>query len=169
MPFDDLLAANRAYQAIFRDSGLKGAAAKGLAIVTCIDSRIDPLAMLGLEPGDAKIIRNAGARVTSDALRSLVLATNFLSVDRICVVQHTDCAVARKSDDEFREGIEANTGVSADEWEFLSMDDQAAAALRDLEVIRACPLLPAGVELGAFIFDVHSGALSTVAPPADSE
>ena len=168
MPFDDLLAANRAYQSTFRDTGLRGEAARGLAIVTCIDSRIDPLAMLGLQPGDAKIIRNAGARITDDALRSLVLAVNFLKVTRICVVQHTDCALARKTDEEFRDGIKANTGASADDWEFLPMADQAEAAVRDLDALRSCPLLPAGVELGAFVFDVHSGALSPVSPPAAS-
>ena len=79
--FDDLLDANRRYQSEFHDSGVPGKAAKGLAVLTCIDSRIDPLAMLGLKAGDAKILRNAGARVTDDALRSLVLAANFLFAD----------------------------------------------------------------------------------------
>lgn len=162
MPFDDLLAANRSYRAHFHDSGLRGEAARGLAIVTCIDSRIDPLAMLGLQPGDAKIIRNAGARITDDALRSLMLAVNFLKVTRICLVQHTDCALAGKSDDDFREGIRANTGADASEWQFHAMDDQAAAVVSDLEVIRGFPLLPAGVEIGAFLFDVHTGALRPV-------
>ena len=69
---------------------MEGIAAKGLAVLTCIDSRIDPLAMLGLRAGDAKIIRNAGARVTDDALRSLILAVNLLGVTRVCVVQHTN-------------------------------------------------------------------------------
>ncbi|HUR48678.1 MAG TPA: carbonic anhydrase [Acidimicrobiales bacterium] len=162
MPFDDLMAANRDYQATFRDRGLRGQAARGLAIVTCIDSRVDPLAMLGLKPGDAKIIRNAGARITEDALRSLVLAANFLNVTRICVVQHTDCALARKSDAEFREGIRANTGESAEDWRFLSMEDQESTVRQDIAVIEACRLLPAGLELAGFIFDVHTGALSPV-------
>ena len=165
MSFDDLLTGNRAYQSTFRDSGLRGEAARGLAIVTCIDSRIDPLAMLGLEPGDAKIIRNAGARVTQDALRSLILSATFLKVTRICVVQHTDCALASRSEAEFREGIRATTGADADQWEFLSMADQRSAVLQDLEVLRACPLLPPDIELGAFIFDVHTGALTPVQGP----
>jgi carbonic anhydrase len=168
VPFDDLLEANRKFQATFQDTGLRGEAARGLAIVTCIDSRIDPLAMLGLQPGDAKIIRNAGARITPDSLRSLVLAANFLKVTRVCVVQHTDCALARRSDEEFRAGITANTGESADDWEFLPMQDQAAAALGDLDLIRNCPLLPTGVELGAFLFDVRSGALSPLSPASSS-
>ena len=77
--FDDLLEANRQYQEEFRDTGMAGRAARELAVITCIDSRIDPLRMLGLEAGDAKIIRNAGARVTDDALRSLVLAANLFA------------------------------------------------------------------------------------------
>lgn len=162
LPFDDLLAANRAYQSSFHDDGLRAEAARGLAIVTCIDSRIDPLGMLGLQRGDAKVIRNAGARVTDDALRSLVLCVNFLKVTRVCVVQHTDCALARTSDTEFREGIRANTGASAEGWEFLSMADQSSAVLGDLNLIRTCDLLPPDLELAAFIFDVHTGELLPV-------
>src|SRR5439155_18747058 len=99
--------ANRRYRTEFHDSGVEGKAARGLAVLTCIDSRIDPLAMLGLRAGDAKIIRNAGARVTDDALRSLVLATNLLSVTRVCVVQHTDCAMVGTTNDEIRSRIGA--------------------------------------------------------------
>jgi len=83
--FADVLAANETYANGFSLRGLQARAAKGLAVLTCIDSRIEPLAMLGLRPGDAKILRNAGARVTDDALRSLVLAVNLLAVTRICV------------------------------------------------------------------------------------
>jgi len=89
-PFSDLLDANEAYAARFDLAGLPASPARELAIVTCIDSRIEPLAMLGLAPGDAKILRNAGARVTDDVLRSLVLAVNLLGVDRIAIVAHTE-------------------------------------------------------------------------------
>src|SRR3979409_1959453 len=105
--FEDFLESNRRYRAEFHDSGVAGIAAKGLAVVTCIDSRIDPLALLGLKPGDAKIIRNAGARVTDDALRSLVLAVNLLEVKRVCVMAHTDCAMVGSTDDEIRARISA--------------------------------------------------------------
>lgn len=157
--FDDLLKANRRYQTEFHDSGLPGRAAKGLAVLTCIDSRIDPLAMLGLRAGDAKIIRNAGARVTDDSLRSLVLAANLLDVTRVCVVQHTDCAMIGSSDDELRVQIGALRGVDATGWEFLTSTDQLATLHDDLQRIRSCPLLPADLEVGGFIFDVHSGEL----------
>ncbi len=108
--FDDLLDANQRYQLEFHDSGMAGVAAKGLAVLTCIDSRIDPLAMLGLRAGDAKIIRNAGARVTDDALRSLVLAVNLLGVTRVCVVQHTECAMVGSTEEEMRQRVAAAPG-----------------------------------------------------------
>src|SRR5687768_13261243 len=115
--FDDLLEANRRYRGGFHDSGMAGVAARGLAVITCIDSRIDPLAMLGLRAGDAKIIRNAGARVTRDALRSLVLAVNLLGVSRVCVVQHTECAMVGSDDAAIRARIQSATGVDAEGWE----------------------------------------------------
>jgi carbonic anhydrase len=160
--FDDLLEANRRYRAEFHDSGLKGTAAKGLAVLTCIDSRIDPLAMLGLRAGDAKIIRNAGARVTGDALRSLVLAANLLGVTRVCVVQHTDCALAGATNDEIRARIGEINDVDATGWDFLAVTDQRSALLADLELIRSCALLPPGLQAGGFIFDVRSGQLDPI-------
>jgi carbonic anhydrase len=158
--FDDVLAANRKFQAGFHDSGMAGTAAKGLAVVTCIDSRIDPLAMLGLQPGDAKIIRNAGARVTDDALRSLVLAANLLGVTRVALVHHTECAVIGASEAEMREKVEAATGQGVEGWEFLASDDQRGTMAADLERIRTCPLLPDDLEVAGFVFDVRTGALT---------
>jgi carbonic anhydrase len=160
--FDDLLEANRRYRDHFHDSGVAGKAARGLAVVTCIDSRIDPLAMLGLRPGDAKIIRNAGARVTDDALRSLVLAANLLDVVRVCVVQHTECAMVGPTEDELRATIGAARGVDASDWDFLTSSDQVATLHADIARIEACPLLPPELEVAGFIFDVHSGELVAV-------
>jgi carbonic anhydrase len=157
--FADLLDANRQYQVRFHDSGVEGKAARGLGVLTCIDSRIDPLAMLGLRAGDAKIIRNAGARVTDDALRSLVLAANLLNVTRVCVVQHTDCAMVGSTDDDLRRIIGEQRGVDASGWEFLASTDQLATLQGDLERLAACPLLPPDLEVGGFIFDVRTGAL----------
>jgi carbonic anhydrase len=157
--FDDLLDANRRYRTEFHDSGVAGIAARGLAVLTCIDSRIDPLALLGLKAGDAKIIRNAGARVTDDALRSLVLAANLLGVTRVCVMQHTDCAMVGRTDDELRARIGELRGVDASGWEFLTSSDQTATLRSDIERIVSCPLLPPDLEVGGFIFDVRTGEL----------
>ena len=157
--FDDLLDANRRYRTEFHDSGVAGVAAKGLAVLTCIDSRIDPLALLGLRAGDAKIIRNAARRVTDDALRSLVLAANLLGVTRLCVIQHTECAMVGITNAELQERIGDLRGADASGWEFLASTDQLATLREDIRRIEACPLLPPDLEIGGFVFDVRSGAL----------
>jgi carbonic anhydrase len=158
--FDDLLAANQQYSAQFRDAGLRGKAARGLAVLTCIDSRIDPLAMLGLEPGDAKILRNAGARVTEDSLRSLILATSLLGVTRICIVHHTDCAMSGVTDDDLRAEITRATGRDADDFAPLAAPLPYAAMKTDIAAVRNSPLIPKGVLVGAFLYDVHTGSLT---------
>lgn len=161
--FDDLLDANRRYRAEFHDPGVAGVAARGLGVITCIDSRIDPLAMLGLQAGDAKIIRNAGARCTDDALRSLILAVNLLGVHRVCVVQHTDCAMAGRSEAEMRARVREASGVDTGDWTFLASTDQLAALRADLERISTCELLPRDLEVAGFVFDVHTGELVPIA------
>ena len=161
--FDDLLAANQDFARDFAYGGFDGIARAGVALVTCMDSRIDPLAMLGLAPGDAKIIRNAGARVTPDALRSLVLAANLLGVTRVCVVQHTDCAMVGQTDEEIRSEIEELRGVDASGWDFLAMADQQSSLRDDIARIRHCELLASDLELGAFLLAVHTGELTPVA------
>ena len=162
--FDDLIEGNRRYRARLHNSDIEGRAAKGLAVLTCMDSRIDPLAMLGLAAGDAKIIRNAGGRVTDDALRSLVLAANLLGVSRVCVVQHTKCAMVGQTDDDLRARIGAMRGVDAGGWDFLATADQNATLRHDIAVIESCALLPPDLEIAAFIFDVETGELVPAVP-----
>jgi len=160
--FDDLLAANRRYAKKFDLGGLAASAARELAVITCIDSRIEPLAMLGLVPGDAKVIRNAGARVTDDALRSLVLAVNLLGVLRVAVVAHTDCALAQSTDAELRAQVSEQVAADASGWEFHAIGDQAAALGEDIARIRGCPLLPADLAVGGFVYDVETGLLEQI-------
>ncbi len=117
-------------------------AARGFALVTCMDSRIEPLTMLGLHPGDAKILRNAGGRVTPDVLRSLVLATRFLGVTEVAVMQHTNCALADQTDDDVRTRLGAEGTHGVEEWEFLAMPDPDGALRTDVAVLRNCPQLP---------------------------
>src|SRR6476619_6981371 len=105
VPFRDVLDANEQYASGFASRGLSGQAAKGLAVLTCIDTRIAPLAMLGLEPGDAKILRNAGARVTDDVLRPLVLASYLLGVERLMVIAHTNCRMTIGHEEEIHTAI----------------------------------------------------------------
>ncbi len=157
---DDLLAANRSYLSTFDLGDLTAPAAKGLALVTCMDSRIEPLRMLGLAPGDAKIVRNAGGRVTQDALRSLVLATNLLGVYRIAVMHHTGCAMTQRTDEDIRSALPAE----AADWEFLTMADPDEALRDDVERVRACTLIPGGTHVEGWRYHVESGLVEPVVP-----
>lgn len=159
MSFDDLLAANREFAADFDLSGFDGVAHAGVAIVTCMDSRIDPLGMLGLKPGDAKIFRNPGGRVTPQALEALVLGVHLLNVERILVVPHTRCAMASSTLEQVRERVGASAGQDVSWQQFSMVADQRAALLDDVHKVRAHPLIPDTVEVGGFLYDVDTGLL----------
>jgi carbonic anhydrase len=160
-PFADVLKANQAYAASFRNPGLQATALKGLAVLTCMDSRIDPLAMLGLSPGDAKILRNAGARVTDDVLRTLVLARYLLGVERVMVVAHTGCRMASGTEDEVHAAIERSGGPDTRSLSFLTTADQRSSLLGDLNRIRSYLYLP-DIIAGAFLYHIDSGELIEV-------
>jgi carbonic anhydrase len=159
-PFEDLLAANRKFAETFALSGFDGIAHAGVAVVTCMDSRIDPLRMLGLEAGDAKIFRNPGGRVTPEALEALVLGAHLLNVRRILVVPHTRCAMASSTLDELRAKVGASAGQDASWQPFGVVEDQEGALEDDVRKIRAHPLIPDSVEVGGFMYDVDTGLLS---------
>jgi len=161
--FDDLLAANTRYAESFSLSGFDGVAHAGIAMVTCMDSRIDPLGMLGLAPGDAKILRNAGGRVTERALASLVLGVHLLGVRRILVVAHTRCAVASSTAAELRAAVATASGRDASSLDVPVVDDQTAALRDDVAVVRAHALMPADVSVGGFRYDVDTGRLHQLA------
>jgi carbonic anhydrase len=162
--FDDLLRANAGYADEFTLAGIPPVAARGFALVTCMDSRIEPLTMLGLHPGDAKILRNAGARVTPDVLRSLVLATRFLGVGEIAVMQHTNCALADQADTDVRARLGEAGVEGVDSWEFLAMPDPDAALVSDVDLVRACPQLPDGVRVEGWRYDVGTGRILRIVP-----
>ncbi|HVX55694.1 carbonic anhydrase [Nocardioides sp.] len=157
--FADLLAANAAFAADFAYGGFDGIARAGVALVTCMDSRIDPLGMIGLKPGDAKIFRNPGGRVTEAAMEALVLGVHLLNVQRILVVPHTRCAVASSSEEELRRRVEASAGVDASWQPIHVIDDQVRALAEDVHKVKAHPLIPDSVVVGGFIYDVDSGLL----------
>jgi carbonic anhydrase len=154
--FDDVLTANARFAAGFDSGGLSGRAARGLAVLTCIDTRIDPLAMLGLRPGDAKILRNAGARVTDDVLRTLVLAGYLLDVSRVMVVAHTDCRMVGGTDDDVHEAIAAQGGPDTRSLEFRVTADVEETLRHDVQRVRSSPYL-GGIESGGFLYDVNTG------------
>ncbi|MCG5219566.1 beta-class carbonic anhydrase [Streptosporangium sp. KLBMP 9127] len=160
--FDDLIAANQKYARKFKGSNLNGRAARGLAVVTCMDSRIDPLGLLGLKAGDAKILRNAGARVTDDVQRTLILAVYLLGVERVLVMPHTDCRMSKSTDEELHRLISEEQGVDTRSLEFHTVPDQDATLRHDLLRIRTSPFLPRTLAVGGAIYNVHTGRLMPV-------
>jgi carbonic anhydrase len=157
--FDDLITANKEFAAEFDLGGFDGVAHAGVAIVTCMDSRIDPLHMLGLKAGDAKIFRNPGGRVTEAALEALVLGSHLLGVRRILVIPHTRCAMSLNTEAELREKIGASSGQDASWQEFHVIEDQVATLLEDVRKVQAHPLIPDEVVVGGFVYDVDTGLI----------
>ncbi len=161
--FDDVLAANETYAQTYQDEGKPGRAAQHLAVVTCMDSRIDPLSMLGLEKGDAKILRNAGGRVTDDVLRTLVLAVHLLGVDRVMVVAHTDCRMTKVTDEQVHEEM-ARRGLDTRSIEFRTVSNQTDELRMHVQKIRSWPYLPAELAVVGCIYDVRTGLLDVAVP-----
>jgi len=157
--FDDLLSANKDFAADFTLGGFDGVAHAGVAIVTCMDSRIDPLRMVGLRAGDAKIFRNPGGRVTDAALEALVLGAHLLNVSRIMVVPHTRCAMASNTEAELHERVGQSAGQDVSWQAFHVVEDQVAALEEDVRRVRSHPLIPESVLVGGFLYDVDSGLL----------
>ena len=160
--FKDILESNSKYVETFKYSELTGTAHKGLAVVTCMDSRINPLSVVGMRSGDAKILRNAGARVTEDVLRTLVLATYLLGVNRILVMPHTDCRMAQGDESSIHALIDEKYGIDTSSLEFKTTDNQEAALSTDVARVRSYPLLRDGVTVGGAIYDVKTGTIHPV-------
>lgn len=154
-----MLAANGAYAHDFRLAGLPARAARGLAVLTCIDSRIEPLPMLGLGPGDAKIVRNAGARVTDDVLRTLVLASYLLGVDRAMVIAHTNCRMAAESEETVHTAVSEAGGPDTRSLAFLVAGDQEATVRADVQRVQSWPYLTR-LRVGGFLYDVDTGRIA---------
>ncbi len=157
--FDDLIKANARYAESFTSAGFDGVAQAGVAIVTCMDSRIEPLQMLGLTLGDAKILRSPGGRVDHTTLEALIIAVHLLGVKRILVVAHTRCAMASSSTQELRDRIEASAGQDASWLTINAIPDQVESLADDVQKLRAHPLMPADTAIGGFVYDVDTGRL----------
>lgn len=160
--FSDVLASNASFVSDFQYSELTGTARKGLAIVTCMDSRISPLAVVGMQAGDAKILRNAGARVTEDVLRTLVLASYLLGVNRVLVMPHTDCRMANDDEASIHTMIKNQFGVDTSSLEFRAVSNQRDALTEDVARIRAYPLLQKGVSVAGAIYNVSTGQIEPI-------
>ncbi len=157
--FADVLAANEEHVRGYDLAGLAPRATRGLAVLACIDSRIDPLALLGLAPGEASVLRTAGARVTDEVLRTLVIAVHLLRVDRIMVVAHTKCRMAVVSEDALHRAVREAGGPDTRSLSFATIDDPTETVLADVQRVRSWPYLQ-GVSVGGFVYDLDDGRLT---------
>jgi carbonic anhydrase len=169
--FADLFAANANYAAGFSLGDLPAPPSRHVAVITCMDCRIDPLAIFGLGPGDAHVLRNAGARVTDDVLRSLVKSVNQLEVTRVVVMHHNDCGAAKIKLPTLRAKVVEATGNDPAEVDFHLIDDQDESLRADVEAVQRCPYLPPGTEVVGLLYDVTTGVAgvrlsAVVAEPA---
>ena len=161
--FDRLLAENARYAESFDRSALTAAPLHGLAIVACMDARLDVERALGLRTGEAHIIRNAGGLVTDDVIRSLIVSQQLLGTDEIIVIGHTGCGLLNAKEDALRERMTAATGEALD-MRFGSFDDLEATIVASIERLRAHPWLKRG-QLHGLVFDVATGRVTLVASP----
>lgn len=159
--FDDLLEANRRY-AVFAPRNFDGYAHAGVAVVTCMDSRLQPLEMLGLFLGDAKILRTPGGHVTEDALNGCILGVSLLQVNRILVIAHTRCAMTACDDAEMRRRVAEATGRDASGLSVGADPDQDTHLRADVEKLAAHPLIRGAATVGGFVYDVDTGLLRRV-------
>jgi carbonic anhydrase len=158
---DELVANNETYASSFDKGDLPIPPAKKLAVIACMDARIDVHALLGLSVGDAHVIRNAGGAVTDDAIRSLAISQRLLGTEEIVLVHHTDCGMLTFTDDEFRAAIEKDTGVRP-AWAAEAFTDLDAEVRQSIARIKASPFVPNKDSLRGFVYDVHTGALREV-------
>jgi carbonic anhydrase len=160
---DRLLENADAYAASFDKGDLPLPPARKVAVVACMDARLNVYGMLGLSEGDAHVIRNAGGIVTDDAVRSLAISQRLLGTEEIILIHHTDCGMLTFSDDEFRAQIQADTGIKPP-WAVESFGDLDTDVRQNLARIQASPFIANKSSVRGFVYDVHRGSLTEVKP-----
>ena len=159
---DDLLDANTRYAATFTKGDLPLPPARRVAVLACMDARLDPARVLGLEEGDAHVIRNAGGVVTEDAIRSLAISQRLLGTEEIVLIHHTDCGMLTFRDDEVKSQIEAETGIRPP-FALEAFADLEADVRQSINRIRSSPFVPRTDAIRGFVYDVRTGRLTEVA------
>lgn len=160
--FDQMLAHNARYAETFHLSHLQTPPVRKLVILTCMDSRMDLEQLLGLNVGDAHMIRNAGGLATEDAIRSLILSTHLLGTRCIAVIQHTGCGLLSITDEQMRFRVSIETGKDASHLKFHSFANLDQNVEEQVRRIRELPFLPKGVQVRGFVYDVTTGKLREV-------
>src|SRR6266700_3129808 len=158
---DEFLKANDAYAADFTKGDLPLPPARHVAVLVCMDARIDPARLLGLEEGDAHVIRNAGGRA-ADALRSLIISEQLLGTNTIVILHHTNCGMLTFTDDALHEKVKKELSADADHIAFLPFKDLEQSVRDDVAFLRSSSLIPQSIDIRGFIYDVKSGKLLPV-------
>jgi len=158
---DDLLANNQKYAATFDKGDLPLPPGKKVAVIACMDARLNVYGALGLQEGDAHVIRNAGGVVTDDEIRSLAISQRLLGTEEIILIHHTDCGMLTFTDDEFTASIQQDTG-SKPEWAPESFTDLDADVRQSVARIKGSPFIPKTDAVRGFVYDVQSGRLREV-------
>src|SRR5688572_9527092 len=158
---DDLLANNEAYVSRFDKGELPLPPAKKVAVVACMDARLDPARVLGLEEGDAHVIRNAGGVVTDDEIRSLAISQRLLGTEEVVLIHHTDCGMLTFSDDDFKRSIQEETGIKP-EWAAEAFGDLDEDVRQSIARIKASPFIPRKDGIRGFVYEVETGRLREV-------
>jgi carbonic anhydrase len=158
---DEVLSNNERYAAGFSKGDLPLPPAKKLAVVACMDARLDVHKILGLEEGDAHVIRNAGGVVTDDEIRSLAISQRLLGTEEVVLIHHTDCGMLTFSDDEFRNQIQAETGIKP-EWAAEAFGDLDEDVRQSMARIEASPFVPNKDSVRGFVYEVETGRLREV-------
>jgi carbonic anhydrase len=164
---DDLLDNARAYAASFDKGDLPLPPGRKIAILACMDARLNPYGLLGLEEGDAHVIRNAGGVVTADEIRSLSISQRLLGTEEIVLIHHTDCGMLTFTDDDFKASVEADVGIKP-EWAVEAFPDLDADVRQSIARIKASPFIPRKDSVRGFVYDVHTGELREIDAAAAS-
>ena len=158
---DELVRANSRYAERYDEGGLQAPPARNVAILTCMDARLDPARMLGLGAGDAHVIRNAGGRA-QDALRSLVISQRLLGTTEVMVIHHRDCGMLGLRNDDVRERVRQELGADDGGMDYLPFSDPEGGVRDDVAFLRSSPLVPDDVTVRGFLYDEASGRLEEV-------
>lgn len=158
---DDLVGRAAQYARGFDKGDLPMPPGRKVAVVACMDARVNPYGLFGLVEGDAHVIRNAGGAVTEDVIRSLAISQRLLGTEEVVLVHHSDCGMLTFSDDEFRKAIEAETGIRPT-WSAEAFSDPGQDVRQSIARVRSSPFLPKGTSVRGFIYDVDDGSLREV-------
>jgi carbonic anhydrase len=158
---DEVRAANEQYAATFDKGHLPMPPGRKFAVVACMDARLDPAKALGLEEGDAHVIRNAGGRA-ADAIRSLVISQRLLGTREIIVLHHTDCGMLTFDNETLYGIVRDQVGADASDIDFLPFSDVEESVREDVDIIRNSPLIPKDIPISGFVYDVKTGRISQV-------